>query len=157
MKKAIYAGSFDPFTKGHADILSRAIKIFDHVTLLIAVSPLKKPLFSVEQRLEMLKVLFEKEKKVSVDKCSGLLIDYANANSIQFFVRGLRTTIDFDIENQMAMMNHKLDAKIETVFLASRSEFAHLSSTLVRDIHSHGGDVSLFLPEKILSYIQSKN
>ncbi len=154
MKKAIYSGSFDPFTKGHEDILRRSLKIFDEVTILIAISPNKKPLFTIEERLKMISELFENEPQVKVDSWEGLIVDYAKKNSIQSIVRGLRPTGDFEIEFQMASMNNHLYPDIETVFLSTSSEHFYVSSSLVKEIHKHGGEIQDFLPDVILKHLK---
>tara|TARA_R110002072_G_scaffold64203_1_gene159057 strand:+ start:31988 stop:32467 length:480 start_codon:yes stop_codon:yes gene_type:complete len=154
MKKAIYSGSFDPFTKGHEDILRRSLRIFDEVTILIAVSPSKKPLFTVKERAQMISELFENEKQVKVDSWEGLIIDYAKNNQIQTIVRGLRPTGDFEIEFQMASMNNHLYPKIETIFLPTSADQFYVSSSLVKEILKHGGDIKDFLPQTILKNIK---
>lgn len=152
-KKAIYAGTFDPFTKGHENIIERALKVFDEVTILLAKSPTKKPLFTLEQRTEMLKELFQEDKRVHIDHWGGLVVDYAKANDIHSLIRGLRPTGDFESEFQMASMNNKLFDDIETVFFMTQGQYYFISSTLVRELHSHNGDISDFVPATILKYL----
>lgn len=153
--KAIYAGTFDPYTNGHQDILDRALKIFDEVTVLVAVSPSKKPMFTTDQRLEMLNNQFKDNPQVKVDYWEGLLVDYAKKNKIPNIIRGLRPTGDFEIEFQMASMNNKLYPDIETVFLMTEGQNYFISSTLVREIYRHGGDISEFVPNEIQHYIRT--
>jgi pantetheine-phosphate adenylyltransferase len=155
-RSAIYAGTFDPFTKGHDDILQRALKIFDEIIVLIAVSPSKKPLFSRDERIAMVEEHFANQPQVSVDSWDGLIIDYAKKNSIGSIVRGLRPTGDFEIEFQMAAMNKKLFPDIETVFLMTEGQNYFISSSLVKEIFHHGGNVSDFLPEAVLKKIKGK-
>lgn len=149
-KKALYAGSFDPFTNGHADIVERAIKIFDEVTIVIATSPTKNPMLSVEERVEVLKELYKDTPSVKVDTFSGLIVDYAKENGIRTLVRGLRPTGDFENEFQMASMNRQLYPGSETIFLNADETTYYISSSLVKEIHGHGGDISEFVPELIL-------
>ena len=131
-KKALYAGTFDPFTNGHLDIVQRAIKIFDELTILVAVSPTKKPFMSTESRLEVLAKLFAHEPKVKVDSWNGLVVDYAKKNNIGSIVRGLRPTGDFEIEFQMASMNRKINHDCDTVFLMTSEKLYYISSSLVK-------------------------
>ncbi len=148
-KKALYAGTFDPFTCGHYDIVTRALTIFDEVTILLAKSPMKKTLFSLVDRETMLKELFIKEPRIKVETWGGLLVDYARQNNIGTIVRGLRPTGDFEIEFQMATMNKNLFDEVETVFLMTGSQYYYISSSLVKEIFVHGGDISKFVPPLI--------
>lgn len=152
-KKAVYAGTFDPFTNGHDDILKRALNLFDEVTVLIAVSPSKTPLFSAQERVEMLTEHFKDNSKVKVDSWSGLLVDYAKKNKIDTIIRGLRPTGDFEVEFQMASMNNKLYPEIETVFLMTEGQNYYISSSLVKEVFKHDGDVSEFVPEIINKWL----
>ncbi len=144
-RRAIYAGTFDPFTVGHNDILQRSLKIFDEVTVLVAVSPTKKPMFSKEERLEMLEEHFKDYDNVNVDTWGGLIVDYAKQKGIGSIIRGLRPTGDFEIEFQMASMNNKIYPDIETVFLMTEGENYYISSTLVKVVYRYGGVVVVFL------------
>lgn len=155
-KKAIYAGTFDPFTKGHENIIERALKVFDGVTILLAKSPTKKPLFTLEQRIQMLNELYADNDKVTIDSWEGLVVDYAKEKKIHTLIRGLRPTGDFESEFQMSSMNNKLFGDIETVFFMTEGQYYFISSTLVRELHSHGGDISDFVPTAILNHL-SKN
>lgn len=152
--KAIYAGTFDPFTNGHQDILERSLRIFDEVTILIAISAHKTPMFTTEQRYEMLKTHFSNESRVKVDFWGGLLVEYARKHKIDNIIRGLRPTGDFEIEFQMASMNNKLYPEIETVFLMTEGQNYFISSTLVREIFQHGGDIAEFVPDAIRDSIK---
>ena len=153
-KNAIYAGTFDPFTKGHQNIIERALKLFDGVTIVLAKSPIKKPLFTLEQRMEMLRELYLDNDKVSIDSWGGLIVDYAKSKKIHTLIRGLRPTGDFESEFQMSSMNNKLCGDIETVFFMTEGQYYFISSTLVRELHGHGGDISDFVPETILNYLR---
>ena len=145
-KRALYAGTFDPFTNGHLDIVQRAIKIFDEVVVLVAVSPTKKPFMSTEQRVSVLKKLFANEPKVKIDHWSGLIVEYARINRIGSIVRGLRPTGDFEIEFQMASMNRKINPDCDTVFLMTSEKLYYISSSLVKEVYLHNGDISSFVP-----------
>lgn len=150
MRKAVYAGTFDPFTNGHLDIVQRALKIFDEVTVLVAVSPTKKPFLGQDKRVELLETLFKDEKKVKVDSWDGLIVEYARQNKISSIVRGLRPTGDFEIEFQMASMNRKINQECDTVFLMTSEKLYYISSSLVKEVFNHGGDVSPFVPSIVL-------
>ncbi|GAB4022396.1 MAG: pantetheine-phosphate adenylyltransferase [Bdellovibrio sp.] len=156
IKKAIYAGTFDPFTNGHQDILLRSLELFDEVTILIAVSPTKKPLCSMEDRVKMLSEHFADQPKIKVDSWDGLVVEYARKHKIGAMLRGLRPTGDFEIEFQMASMNQKLYPDLETVFLMTRGKHYFISSTLVKEIYNHGGDISEFVPDTIAKYLKKK-
>ena len=156
MKRALYAGSFDPFTIGHLDIVNRAVSIFDELTIVIAVSPLKKHLLSKEDRVEMLNKLFADNEKIKVTEWSGLLVDYAKENNIDAIVRGLRPTGDFEIEFQMASMNRKLCPDLETVFFTTGENLYYISSSLVKEIYGHGGDIKKFVPEIVYKELEKR-
>lgn len=145
-KRALYAGTFDPFTNGHLDIVQRAIKIFDEIVVLVAVSPTKKPFMTTEQRVSVLKKLFAHEPKVKVESWSGLIVEYARQNKIGSIVRGLRPTGDFEIEFQMASMNRKINPDCDTVFLMTSEKLYYISSSLVKEVYTHNGDVTAFVP-----------
>lgn len=156
MRKGMYAGTFDPFTNGHHGILTRSLELFDEVTILVAVSPTKKPLFSAEERVEMLKETFADDPRIKVASHSGLLVDYAKNNGIGCIIRGLRPTGDFEVEFQMASMNKKLYPEIETVFLVTEGQNYYVSSSLVKEIYKHGRDVKQFLPGTIYEWLEKK-
>lgn len=145
-KRALYAGSFDPFTNGHQDIVKRALSIFDEIHIVVAVSPSKKPLLPGEKREELLTRLYADDPRVKVVCWEGLLVDYAKKNQISSIVRGLRPTGDFEFEFQMASMNRKLNPECETVFFATGEKLYYISSSLVKEVFHHGGDISEFVP-----------
>lgn len=151
MKTALYSGTFDPFTLGHADILTRSLSLFDEVTLVVAIHPTKKTFFSVNERVAMLKELFKNDGRIKVDSYEGLIVDYAKKNKINTIVRGLRSVSDFESENQMASMNNKLYPKVETVFLMTRGDLNFISSSLLKEIFGHGGNIAPFVPKTILN------
>jgi len=154
---ALYAGSFDPFTNGHLDICQRALKIFNSLTIVVAESPSKKHLFDEDKRVNLIKEIFVKDERIEVVSWEGLIIDYAKKNKIDVLVRGLRPTGDFDNEFQMALMNRNLGQEIETVFLVSDETKSYVSSSLVREIWGHAGDVSEFVPKNVLDALRKKN
>lgn len=155
-KKALYAGTFDPFTLGHQDIVRRAIKLFDELTIVVAVPPQKKPFLEADERVALIKELFKDNKNIKVDTWSGLTTDYAKKNNIDFLIRGLRPTGDFDNEFQMATFNNKLVDDLETVFLVTGEKYYYIASSYVKEIYNHGGDISQFVPENILKALQKK-
>ena len=148
-KSALYAGSFDPFTNGHLDIVNRALSIFDELVIVIAVSPTKKSFIEKDKKKELIEKIFENESRVRVDSWDGLLVDYAKDNNITSIVRGLRPTGDFEFEFQMASMNRKLNNDLETVFFATGENLYYISSSLVKEVFNHGGDISKFVPKVI--------
>lgn len=156
MKRAIYPGTFDPFTKGHEDILKRALKVFDEITVLVAVSPSKKALFSQKERVEMIEETFLKDSRVKVDSWDGLVVEYAKSKGIQALVRGLRPTGDFEMEFQMASMNGHLYSEIDTFWLPTGGKHYFVSSTLVKELYTHGRDIGEFIPQTVLGYLKKK-
>lgn len=152
MKEALYPGTFDPITYGHLDIMERAISIFDRLVVLVVSSPPKSFLFSVEQRVDMVKQTTAHWDKVSVESFDGLLVDEARRRNIHTVVRGLRAMTDFEYEFQMALTNRSLDRSFESVFFMTNNEYSYLNSTLVKEITRLGGDVSKFVPP----YVEKK-
>lgn len=146
MKTALYAGSFDPFTNGHLDILTQASKIFDRVIIAVAVNSEKKTLLPLETRIELMRKGITGLNNVSVDSYDGLTVEYAKKHDIKFLVRGVRNSSDFDYELQISNTNKLLDSDIETVLLTPKPENSHISSTIVREIYKNGGDISKFVP-----------
>ncbi len=153
-KRALYAGTFDPFTNGHLDIVHRAAKVFDEIVVLVAVSPNKVPFMSTETRVSVLKKLFAHEPKVTVDSWTGLIVEYARQNNIGSIVRGLRPTGDFEIEFQMASMNRKINPDCDTVFLMTSEKLYYISSSLVKEVWTYDGDVTPFVPPLILEELK---
>jgi pantetheine-phosphate adenylyltransferase len=152
--KAIYPGSFDPITYGHLDVIQRALKIFDELWVVVMVNPKKKPLLSLEKRLELVEELLRDEPRVHVDSHSGLLVDYAKNKNIRTIVRGLRAVTDFQYEMEMAIANKHLWHELETVFLMTDEKYSFLSSGLVREVASMGGDVSNWVPPNVLKTLK---
>ena len=157
MKIAIYPGTFDPVTNGHVDILERALNLFDKVIITIARNTAKNPLFTEEERIALLRQVTKHYKNVEVDSFNGLLVEYVQKRHAIAVVRGLRAMTDFEYELQMALMNRKLDEKMETVFMMPNEKYTYLSSNFVREIARLGGDVSKFVPPVVLKALRQKN
>ncbi len=156
MKIAVCPGSFDPITKGHLDIITRAAKLFDAVIVLVSVNYDKKTSFTAEERCDLIKACITNLPNVRVDRFDGLLADYVREKKACAIVKGLRAMSDFEYEFQMALANKKLYADAETIFLTTNAENMYLSSSLVRQIASFGGDISDFVPEEILTPINQR-
>lgn len=155
--KALYAGSFDPITNGHLNIIERASALYDSLTVAIVVNPNKKSMFSVEERVQIAKEATSHLPNVSIDKFSGLLADYVNAEDFKVVVRGLRATNDFDNELQMAQMNALLFKNgAETVLLMTDPKYSFISSSLIKEVATLGGDVSELVPYSVLRRIENK-
>lgn len=158
MKKAIYPGSFDPITFGHIDIIKRASKLFDQLTVLVLNNKQKNPLFLAENRVSMISSVLDELglQNVDVDVDSGLLIDYCKTHDSHIVIRGLRAITDFEYELQIAQVNNVQYPEFETVFLNTSLEYSYLSSTIVREYASYGGDISKFVPKSIIPLIEEK-
>ena len=148
-KIAVFPGSFDPVTLGHVDIVKRALPLFDKLIIAIGSNSEKKYLFTEEKREAWLKKIFGSEKKISVLSYEGLTVDFCKQNSAQYILRGIRTSADFEFERLIAQSNSQIAPEVETIFILSRPEFSHISSTIVRDIIRHKGDISKFVPKEI--------
>ena len=147
MRRAIYPGSFDPVTNGHLDVIERAAKLFDEVLVAVAVNSQKQPLFTVEERLDLLqRTTAAHGGKVRLVRLEGLLVDYARAAGASAIIRGLRAVSDFEFEFQMALMNRKLEPHVETIFLMPKEEYTYLSSRIIKEIARLGGEVGSFVP-----------
>ena len=155
MKRVVCPGSFDPITFGHLDIIERASSIFDEVVIAVMVNKTKQTLFTVEERMEMTKEVTGKFPNVKVDSWSGLLVDYCKKNDVSIIVKGLRAVTDFDYELQMSQINLQLQG-VETLFLSTAPAHSFLSSSLVKEIASHGGDVSSYLPAILLERLKDR-
>ena len=153
MKRVVCPGSFDPITFGHLDIVERASSIFDEVVIAVMVNKTKQTLFTVEERMEMTKEVTCKFPNVKVDSWSGLLVDYCKKNDISIIVKGLRAVTDFDYELQMSQINLQLQG-VETLFISTAPAHSFLSSSLVKEIASHGGDVSSYIPAELLERLK---
>ena len=156
MRTAIYPGSFDPLTNGHLDVLERASRLFDRVIVAIARSESKQPLFTLEERLALMKPAIAPIKNARADIFDGLLVEYAAKQKARALVRGLRAVSDFEFEFQMALMNRKLAENIETIFMMPRETYTFISSRIVKEIAKLGGDVGPFVPPHVAVALKKK-
>ena len=156
MSIAVYPGSFDPVTYGHLDIIKRSIRVFDKLVIGILLNSEKNPLFSMEERVEFLMEATKDMENVEVKSFSGLLVDFARENNADITVRGLRAVTDFEYELQIAQINNKLDSNPDTMFFTTSTEYAYLSSTIVREIASYHGDVSELVPPYVEQKLKQK-
>ena len=156
MRTAIYPGSFDPITNGHLDVLTRATKLFDRVIVAVARSEAKHPLFTLEERVQMVARSIRNLPSVEVDSFEGLLVHYVAKRSAQAVVRGLRAVSDFEFEFQLALMNRKLDERIETIFMMPKDTYTFLSSRIVKEMAQMGGDVGAFVPAHVRAALAGK-
>ena len=155
MKRVVCPGSFDPITFGHLDIIERASKMFDEVVIAVLVNKTKRTLFTVPERIEMIREVTTEFPNVKVDSWSGLLVDYCVENQIDFIVKGLRAVTDFDYELQMSQINLQLKG-IETLFMSTAPAHSFLSSSIVKEIASYNGDVSNYVPAQLLERLTSR-
>lgn len=156
MKTAIYPGSFDPVTLGHYDIIERSSQIFDRLIVGVLNNSAKSPLFSVEERVKMLKDVTKELPNVEIKSFDGLLIDFARENQAQVIVRGLRAVTDFEYELQMAQMNRVIAPEIDTLFLTTNLKYAYLSSSIAKEVAMYGGDIPAFLDPAVEREVQKK-
>ena len=155
-KRAVYPGSFDPLTNGHMDIIQRAAKIVDELYVGVLNNSAKNSLFSLDERVSMLKEETAGIPNVVVDSFDGLLVDYMRRIDAQIIIRGLRAISDYEYEIQIAQTNHKESPEVETVFLTTNLQYSYLSSTIVKEFASYGGDISNFVPERLVERIYAK-
>jgi pantetheine-phosphate adenylyltransferase len=155
-RTAIYPGSFDPLTNGHLDVIQRAAKLFDHVIVAVAENESKQPLFTLTERVALVKQAVTKLPNVETDSFSTLLVEYVAAQKAQAIVRGLRAVSDFEFEFQLALMNRKLDENIETIFMMPKDTYTFLSSRIVKEIARLGGDVRSFVPPNVQIALKKK-
>jgi pantetheine-phosphate adenylyltransferase len=156
MRTVIYPGSFDPFTHGHLDIVQRAARLFDQVIVAVAVNDTKSPLFSQKERLEFVRLSTQELANVTVDMFDGLLVEYVERRGGQAVIRGLRAVSDFEFEFQLALMNRKLNERVETIFMMPKDTYTFLSSRIVKEIARLGGDVQTFVPPQVVTALQRK-
>jgi pantetheine-phosphate adenylyltransferase len=156
MRTAIYPGSFDPFTNGHLDLVHRAAKLFDRVIVAVAQSESKKPLFTLKERLELVRTAIADLPKVEADSFEGLLVDYVQKHNGSAIIRGLRAVSDFEFEFQLALMNRKLNESVETIFMMPKESYTFLSSRIVKEIAALGGNVDCFVPEHVRAALAKK-
>lgn len=156
MKTGIYPGTFDPITNGHLDLVKRGLRIFDEIIIAVAPSPKKQPLFSLEERMKLIREAVKDCRNVKVEAFNGLLVDYAKSKSGAAIIRGLRAVSDFEYELQIALMNRRLDMTIETVFMMPSEEYSYLTSTIVKEVASFGGSIKGLVPEVVERAIREK-
>jgi pantetheine-phosphate adenylyltransferase len=156
MRTAIYPGSFDPITNGHLDLVHRATKLFDRVIVAVAINESKKPLFTLKERITLVKRSLADSPKVEVDSFDGLLVNYVEKQGGQAIIRGLRAVSDFEFEFQLALMNRKLNGEVETIFMMPKDTYTFLSSRIVKEIARLGGDVSSFVPKPVQRALAAK-
>ncbi|MFM8656213.1 MAG: pantetheine-phosphate adenylyltransferase [Chthoniobacterales bacterium] len=156
MKRAIYPGSFDPVTFGHIDVIGRALRLFDEVVVAVAPSEGKSPLFSVSDRIDLIKASLPGEPGLLVKQFDGLLVDFVQAVKAAVVIRGLRAVSDFEFEFQMALMNRRLAPEVETIFLMPKEDYSYISSRLVKEVARLGGDVSGVVPAPVVAALRKK-
>jgi len=146
---ALFPGSFDPITLGHVSVVRRALPLFDEIIIAIGINSEKQYMFSLEQRKTWIESVFNDDKKVSVQTYQGLTVDFCKRAGARFILRGLRTSADFEFERSIGQINHKISSGIETVFLLTEAKFTPISSSIVRDVYRHGGDISSMVPREV--------
>lgn len=156
MITGIYPGSFDPVTLGHLDIIKRSSKLVDHLIIGVLNNSAKRPLFTAQERVEMLKLVAQDIPNVSVETFDGLTVDFAKSRNATVMFRGLRAVTDFEYEIQIAQTNHAVMPDIDTVFLTTSVQYSYLSSSIVKEVASYGGDITKFVPESILPLVLDK-
>ena len=154
--KALYPGTFDPPTNGHVDLIQRGARLFDHLIVAILVNPVKNPLFTIEERIEMLKEATATMGNVSIATFDGLMVDFARQQGVSAVLRGIRAISDYEYEFQMALMNLRLAPEIETVFLQPAGRYSFVSSRMVKEVFSLGGDVTGLLPPSVLKRLRAR-
>ena len=153
---AVYPGTFDPITNGHSDLVNRGVKIFDKVIIAVAQNPSKNTLFTVKERIEFIQEIFDANSQVEIYSLDKLLVDFANDHNATVILRGLRAVSDFEYEVQLASMNRSMEPNIESVFMSPAEEYGFLSSSIIKEIAKHGGDLSKFIDKAVLEALQKK-
>jgi len=153
---AVYPGTFDPITNGHTDLVNRGVKIFDKVIIAVAQNPSKNTLFNVKERIEFIQEIFDENSQVEIYSLDKLLVDFANDHNATVILRGLRAVSDFEYEVQLASMNRSMEPNIESVFMSPAEEYGFLSSSIIKEIAKHGGDLSKFIDKAVLVALQKK-
>lgn len=159
MRTVIYPGTFDPITYGHIDVLERALNLFDEIIITIAINPSKKPLFSLEERIQLIETALKdnpESHRVKVQGFDGLLVDFARQKKASALIRGLRAVSDFEYELQMALMNRRLADEITTVFMMPHEKYTYLNSTIVKEVSRLGGNISNFVPKNVQEALNKK-
>jgi pantetheine-phosphate adenylyltransferase len=154
--KALYPGTFDPPTNGHVDLITRGSKLFDQLTVAVLVNPVKNPLFSVEERVEMLKEVTGSIENVSIATFNGLMVEFARQQGVSAVLRGIRAISDYEYEFQMALMNRRLAPEVETVFLQPAGRYSFISSRMLKEVFSLGGDVTGLVPPNVLKRLRAR-
>jgi pantetheine-phosphate adenylyltransferase len=155
-RTAIYAGSFDPITKGHEDLISRTVGFVDHLIVAVAVNSAKQPMFTVEERTRMIVETFKGDPRIEVRSFTGLLVDFAKSVNSRLLIRGLRAVSDFEYEYQMALMNRHLSQELETLFMLPSLDTTYISATLVREVARYGGDLTSLVPPVVAEALRGK-
>ncbi|MDZ7369985.1 MAG: pantetheine-phosphate adenylyltransferase [candidate division KSB1 bacterium] len=155
-KTAIYPGTFDPITNGHLDIIQRAVLLFDHLIIAVATNPQKKPLFSTEERIDMIRNVVGNDPRIEICRVDGLLVEYAEKRGAVALIRGLRAVSDFEYELQMAMVNRKLNEKLITVFLMPHERYAYLNSSIVKELAYFNAEFDQFVPKYVYEKLKEK-
>ena len=153
---AVYPGTFDPITNGHTDLVNRGVKIFDKIIIAVAQNPSKNTLFNVKERIEFIQEIFDANSQVEIYSLDKLLVDFANNHNATVILRGLRAVSDFEYEVQLASMNRSMEPNIESVFMSPAEEYGFLSSSIIKEIAKHGGDLSKFVDKAVLAALQKK-
>ncbi|HEY2907879.1 MAG TPA: pantetheine-phosphate adenylyltransferase [Vicinamibacterales bacterium] len=153
---AVYPGSFDPLTNGHVDIISRGARLFDRIVVAILVNAEKSPLFTMEERVDITRAVFKDHANVEVDTFDGLLVDYVARRNAQVIVRGLRAVSDFEYEFQMALMNQRLNERIQTIFMTPAEQYTYISSRLIKEVFALGGRVHGLVPDMVEARLREK-
>lgn len=158
MKKriAVYPGSFDPITNGHIDIIQRGLEVFDEVIVAVACNSEKRSLFSIDERLDLIRTAMDNDPRVRVDTFEGLLVNYVVAQGARVILRGLRAVSDFEYEFQIAQMNHTVEEQVETLFMMTSVPYGYLSSSIVKEVGSLGGDITGFVPPPVVAALKAK-
>ncbi len=155
-KIAVYPGTFDPITYGHIDIIKRAVEIFDRLIVGVATNPNKKPLFTVEERLEMIRQVIDGDERIEASPITGLVVDYAAGRGATAIIRGLRAVTDFEFEMQMALVNRKLKDQLITVFMMPHEKYSYLNSSIVKELAAFGADITCFVPQHVELKLKEK-
>ncbi|MFA5527140.1 MAG: pantetheine-phosphate adenylyltransferase [Peptostreptococcales bacterium] len=153
----LYPGTFDPITNGHLDIIKRALRFSDELIVAVLNNPTKKPFFTVEERMEIIKEVTKDLPNVRVDSFSGFVVDYVKKNNINSVIRGLRGVADFEYELQMSQMNSEIYPDMERVFLMTRGKYSYISSSLVKEVFSFGGDIGKVVPKEVVKHMEMKS
>ncbi len=156
-KTAVYPGSFDPITNGHIDIIERSLAVFDEVIIVVASSVRKNNFLTVEERVNLIRQVFKANKKIKVDSWGGLIMDYCKKVNANAVIRGLRAASDFEYEFMMAAMNKNINSKVETMFMMTGQDLFFISSTMIKELHHFGGDISPYVPKIVNQYVRRKD